>query len=60
MTDTELSPRDSLWHMINAQEILRAIHVVATLGIADFLIDGPREVRELAFATQTQGPTLYG
>ncbi len=59
MTDTGLSPQDDLWQMVNGYEISRAIHVVATLGVADLMVDGPKEVRQLASETRTDPPTLY-
>ena len=37
----------------------RALMVVAELGIADLLRNGPRSVDELARATHTHAPTLY-
>ena len=38
--------------------ISRAVYVVARLGIADLLVDGPRDAEQLAFATGTHGPSL--
>src|SRR3954453_12929376 len=37
----------------------RTIQVVAVLGIADLLANGPREVDDLAATTETHGPSLY-
>ena len=48
MTADELSTRDTLWRMTNGYQVSQAIHVVATLGIADLLKDGPRSADELA------------
>ncbi len=57
MTTEELSTRDTLWRMANGFQVSQAIHVVATLGIADLLKDGPRSADELAEATgRTQAP----
>lgn len=39
MSKVEPSPRDALWRMTNASQ---AIHVAATLRIADLLKDGPK------------------
>jgi hypothetical protein len=39
MSKVEPSPRDALWRMTNASQ---AIHVAATLRIADMLKDGPK------------------
>ena len=59
MPADELSPRDTLLRMTNAYEASQAIHVAATLGIADLLEDGPRSAKDLAEATGTHAPTLY-
>jgi len=59
MTAGELSPRDTLLRMTNAFQVSQAIHVAATLGIADLLKDGPRSADDLAEATGTHAPTLY-
>jgi O-methyltransferase domain/Dimerisation domain len=59
MTAGELSSRDTFLRMTNAYQVSRALHVAATLGIADLLEDGPRSVDELAEATKTHAPTLY-
>jgi len=42
------SPREALVRMTNGFEVSQAIHVAATLGIADLLKDGPRSVGDLA------------
>ena len=59
MTASEQSPRDALWRMTNAYQVSQAIHVAASLGIADHLRDGPRSVEELAAATGSRAPSLY-
>lgn len=59
MTAGELSSRDALLRITNAYEASQAIHVAATLGIADLLEDGPRSAEDLAKATETHAPTLY-
>jgi hypothetical protein len=59
MTADELSTRDTLWRMTNGYQVSQAIHVVATLGIADLLKDGPRSADELAEATGTHASALY-
>ncbi len=41
----------TLLRLINSYQVSQAIHVAATLGIADLLNDGPRSVEELARAT---------
>jgi hypothetical protein len=59
MSAAELPPRDALLRMTTAFQASQAIHVAATLGIADLLEDGPRSVDELAQTTGTHAPTLY-
>lgn len=59
MNMSEASPQDALWRMVNAYQVSQAIHVVATLGIADLLADGPRSIDDLAGVTETHAPTLY-
>ena len=45
--------------LINSYMISQALHVAATLGIADLLKDGPRCADELAAITTTQPDALY-
>jgi hypothetical protein len=45
--------------MVNSHRVSQAIHVAATLGVADLLQGGPRSIDELAEATETHAPTLY-
>jgi len=59
MTQGEPTPRDALYRLTNAYQVSQAIHVAATLGIADLLADRPRTVDELAAATQSHAPSLY-
>src|ERR671929_528171 len=59
MTADETSPRDTLLRMTNAFQVSQAIHVAATLGIADLLEDGPKSADELAETTGTHAPSLY-
>nr|WP_210189818.1 methyltransferase dimerization domain-containing protein [Mesorhizobium prunaredense] len=44
--------------MITGYHVSRAIHVVAKLGIADHLSEGPRHVDDLAKATGTHARSL--
>lgn len=48
-----------LRHLLFGAGITQAISVVAALGIADLLTDGPRSCADLAVATHTHEPTLY-
>ena len=52
------SPRETLLRMTNGFQVSQAIHVAATLGIADLLRDGPRAVEELANATGTSASAV--
>src|SRR5262245_62781793 len=45
--------------LINGFHVSQAIHVAATLGIADKLAQGARANDELALATGTHAPSLY-
>src|SRR5919112_2328959 len=59
MSAGESSPRDTMLQLTNAFRASQAIHVAATLGVADLLEDGPRSVDELAQATGTHASALY-
>jgi O-methyltransferase domain len=54
----ELPPPLALFRMATGYYVSRAIWVVAELGIADHLAAGPRDVADLAAATQTHAPSL--
>src|SRR5215472_4679169 len=54
-----LTPAGKLLEMIAMRHVPQAIHVVAVLGIADLLADGPRNSDELAQATGSHARTLY-
>jgi hypothetical protein len=53
-----VSPTD-LSQLVNAFRISQALHVAATLGIADLLAAGPRPAADLAAATGTHPRALY-
>ena len=55
----ELTPAQALSRLINGYRISQAIHVAATLGLADELSDGPRSSDDLAAATGTHAASLY-
>ena len=48
-----------LRRLINGYQVSQAIHVAATLGIADLLAGGPRGVGDLATAVGADEETLY-
>ena len=58
MSPNEIPPSFALFRMVTGYYVSRAIYVVAKLGIADHLRDGPRRVNELAEATGTHAPSL--
>jgi len=53
------SPTVALRRLVNGYQVTQAIHVAATLGIADLLRDGPRTSAELAAQTETHAPSLH-
>lgn len=52
-------PAQVILQMLNAEWIAQAIAVAATLGIADFLVDGPKSAEQLASATSAHADSLY-
>ncbi len=52
-------PSVALRHLIDGFQVSQALHVAATLGIADLLADGPRTSDDLAAATETHPRALY-
>ena len=54
-----MSAAADLRRLVNGYQVSQAIHVVAVLGIADLLADGPRASDDLAAATGTDPRTLY-
>jgi hypothetical protein len=53
------TPGATLGRLIVGFQVSQAIHVAATLGIADLLADGPRTSDELATATDSHAGSLY-
>ncbi|VTU39090.1 methyltransferase [Variovorax sp. RA8] len=53
------NPALALRRLIDGYQLSQALHVAATLGIADLLADGERSSGELAASTGTHAPTLY-
>jgi O-methyltransferase/methyltransferase family protein len=58
MPDAE-TPTVALRRLVNGYQVTQAIHVAATLGIADLLRDGPRDSDALAGATESHAPSLH-
>ena len=50
---------EQLMQRITAYRMSQAIHVAATLGIADLLTDAPRTSEDLAAAAHAHPPSLY-
>jgi hypothetical protein len=59
LSANEVPDRDALLRMTNGFQVSQAIHVAATLGIADLLADVPKSADELAEAAGAHAPTLY-
>jgi hypothetical protein len=59
MTTNASPPQLVLQQLIQGFQVTQCIYVVAKLGIADLLKDGPRSSEELAQATETHAPSLY-
>ncbi len=58
MTVDDLSLRDTLRRLTNGFQVSQAIHVAASLRIADLLSNGPRSVEDLAATTGTTATAL--
>lgn len=59
MEQPDVKPSVALKRLVDGYQISQAIHVAATLGIADLLSDGSRTSDELAAETATHPRTLY-
>jgi hypothetical protein len=59
LADQDQRPVAQLRRLANGYQVSQAIHVAATLGIADLLADGPRSSDELAARTDTDPRALY-
>jgi hypothetical protein len=51
-------PTVALRRLVNGYQVTQAIHVAATLDIADLLADGPGDAEQLAAATSSHAPSL--
>src|SRR3954447_23311675 len=56
---SEPSPSAALMRLINGYQVSQALHVVATLGIAELLSGGPRTSQQLAAAAGADPGVLY-
>jgi hypothetical protein len=59
MDKGDQKPSAALLGLVNGYQVSQAIHVAATLGIADLLDSGPRSSDDLAEATGTHPRALY-
>jgi hypothetical protein len=59
MDHSSLRPSLALRRLVNGYQVTQAIHVVAVLGIADLLTDGPRSSDDLAASTGAHSGALY-
>jgi hypothetical protein len=59
MTNHDSDPATKLRRLAEGYQLSQAIHVAATLGIADLLADTSRTSDDLAESTGTHPPTLY-
>ena len=59
MEETALRPSLALRRLVNGYQVSQAIHVAATLGIADLLISGPKSSDELAAESSANPDALY-
>jgi Dimerisation domain len=53
-----LPPPIALYQLATGHYISRSLFLVARLGIADLLSDGPRHCNDLAKSTETHAPSL--
>jgi hypothetical protein len=59
MASQQLSDGSALRRLIIGYRVSQALHVVAVLGIADLLKDGPRHFSDLARSSKTHAESLY-
>ncbi len=55
----EDNPQIALRRLVAGYQVSQALHVAATLKLADLLADGPRTSDELAAATEAHADALY-
>jgi O-methyltransferase domain/Dimerisation domain len=55
----DISPSVTMFQMVRAFFVSRALYIAATLGLADLLKDEPKSSKELAQATGTDASALY-
>jgi Dimerisation domain len=55
----DILPSVTMFQMVRAFFVSRALYIAATLGLADLLKDEPKSSKELAQATGTDASALY-
>ncbi|WP_344678087.1 methyltransferase [Saccharopolyspora taberi] len=55
----EVSPHTRMYELLYSSLVSRLLITAAELGIADHLVDGERDVEDLAQRTESHGPSLY-
>lgn len=58
MTDTDISPAAKMHELLSAFQVSQAAFAVAELGVATVLMDGPREVSDVADAVGADADSL--
>ena len=58
MSTQEIPPPSVIYRMVTGYYVSQAIYVIARLGIADLLGDGPRDAEELARRSRTHAPSV--
>jgi hypothetical protein len=58
-SEREERPAEALRRLVHGYQLSQAIHVAATLGIADLLAEGPLTSEELAAASGAHADSLY-
>ena len=56
----EMDPAGTIKRLVDGYQVSQAIHVIATLGVADLLVDRGRPSDDLAAATNTHPEARYG
>jgi hypothetical protein len=59
MSEEPSDPAATIRQLVNGFQVSQALHVAATLGLADLLAAGQRTSADLAAATNTHEPSLY-
>ena len=57
--DSQNNNTKKLVELASAHIVSRAIHVVARIGVADYLVHGPCHIDDLALKTQMNSDALY-